>query len=640
MKKAGYTNIHEELHRLRLLISSDPVLAVDVALRLAIKVENTRDITLKSDVYHAAGLAFHETGKFDKALFWYKDALELRRLNQNGKGEAATLNNMGLAYFDKGSFQDSIPYYQAAIKLKIALGDGKSLAATYTNLGGAYEKLADYKKAMEAYYKSLKISEESGDHLRAAIAYQNMGLVHHLQGDFRYALRLYYKARKLEETGGDKKSLIQLDNNIGLVLHKLKKYDAALACFEQCLILSKSTHYTTGIIAATHNIGVNLKLIGRLDEALNVFLECMRLAIAENEYSHQCATALNIGEIYLLRKNYNDAAIYLKKAQAIVHKIGDKNTEAKIYQVLSDLNEATGNYAAALKYYRKYDKLRNSITNAQRTNQINQLQTQYEVAKKEELVEKARVKQVESDLKALQVQSEMTEKQKQLEIEHLRNVELKREKDRSEGLLLNILPAEVAEELKEKGAAGARLFDNVTVLFTDFKDFTKAAERFSPQQLVDELHVCFSAFDNIMEKYGIEKIKTVGDAYLAVSGLPMANRRHAQHVAQAAIEIRNFMLRRKRESGKKKFGTFEVRIGIHTGSVVAGIVGVKKFAYDIWGDTVNTAARMEQNGEAGKINISATTYELVKRKFKCQYRGEIEAKNKGKLRMYFLENLR
>jgi adenylate cyclase len=212
------------------------------------------------------------------------------------------------------------------------------------------------------------------------------------------------------------------------------------------------------------------------------------------------------------------------------------------------------------------------------------------------------------------------------------NITITKEKQRSDDLLLNILPSEVAEELKNKGNAEAKYFDEVTVLFTDFVGFTKVSERLTPTELVGELNACFSAFDGIMGKYNIEKIKTVGDAYLAVSGLPLPDSIHAGHVVKAAIEIRDFMLERGKLMGNK---TFEIRIGIHSGSVVAGIVGVKKFAYDIWGDTVNTAARMEQNSEAGKINISQTTYELVKDKFDCEYRGEIEAKNKGKLKMYY-----
>jgi adenylate cyclase len=213
----------------------------------------------------------------------------------------------------------------------------------------------------------------------------------------------------------------------------------------------------------------------------------------------------------------------------------------------------------------------------------------------------------------------------------------KSEKERkiSDGLLLNILPGKIAAELKTTGTTTAKHYNNVTVLFTDFVNFTEAGERMSPQALIDELHTCFKKFDDIAGKYNIEKIKTIGDAYLAVCGLPTADPKHAENIVRAAMEINAFMQDRFAKLGSS---TFEVRIGIHSGSVVAGIVGVKKFAYDIWGDTVNTAARMEQNSEAGKINISQTTYELVKDKITCTYRGEIEAKGKGQLKMYFVND--
>jgi adenylate cyclase len=210
---------------------------------------------------------------------------------------------------------------------------------------------------------------------------------------------------------------------------------------------------------------------------------------------------------------------------------------------------------------------------------------------------------------------------------------VEKEKARSDELLLNILPKEVADELKTKGASEARLFDNVTVLFSDFVGFTRTSEKLSPSELVSELHACFKAFDEITSKYGIEKIKTIGDAYLAVCGLPNEDPEHAEKAVLAATEIRGFMAGRWANLGDS---TFQVRIGVHSGNVVAGIVGIKKFAYDIWGDTVNTAARMEQNSEAGKINISQATYELVKAKFNCEYRGEVEAKGKGLMKMYYI----
>lgn len=214
-----------------------------------------------------------------------------------------------------------------------------------------------------------------------------------------------------------------------------------------------------------------------------------------------------------------------------------------------------------------------------------------------------------------------------------RTASLRAEKEKSDGLLRNILPEEVAEELKATGRSEARLYNNVSVLFTDFVDFTQFSEGLSPAGLVAEIDKCFQAFDGIIEKHGLEKIKTVGDAYIAVSGLPALNARHAQSVVAAALEIRDYM-DTLRESNP---ATFQIRLGVHSGPVVAGIVGVKKFAYDIWGDTVNTAARMEQHSEAGKVNISIATYELIKAEFRCSYRGELEAKHKGKLGMYFVE---
>ena len=215
--------------------------------------------------------------------------------------------------------------------------------------------------------------------------------------------------------------------------------------------------------------------------------------------------------------------------------------------------------------------------------------------------------------------------------------ELKHEKKKSDDLLLNILPEEIAEELKQKGYSDARYYDHVTVMFTDFADFTKAAERMTPKELVDELHTCFKAFDDIITAAGIEKIKTIGDAYLAVCGFSATDKEHAEKMVVAAMKIVEFIRKRKARLGEN---AFNIRVGIHSGSVVAGIVGIKKFAYDVWGDTVNTAARLEQHGEVGRINISQQTYELISSHFDCTYRGEIEAKNKGGLKMYFVDKVK
>ncbi len=210
---------------------------------------------------------------------------------------------------------------------------------------------------------------------------------------------------------------------------------------------------------------------------------------------------------------------------------------------------------------------------------------------------------------------------------------------KSDMLLLNILPAEVAEELKEKGHTAARSYAMVTVMFVDFKSFTLISEQVSAELLVAEIDRYFSEFDNIIEKYNVEKIKTIGDSYMCVSGLPVITYTHAADMVNAAFEIQDYIARRKKEKEAVGEIAFEARVGIHSGSVVAGIVGIKKFAYDIWGDTVNQAARMESSGEVGKINISGSTYQMVKNKFNCIHRGKVKAKNKGELDMYFVERL-
>lgn len=214
---------------------------------------------------------------------------------------------------------------------------------------------------------------------------------------------------------------------------------------------------------------------------------------------------------------------------------------------------------------------------------------------------------------------------------------LKEEKKRSDALLLNILPEEIANELKQFGKSYARKHEQVTVLFADIKGFSSIAESLSADELVTQLDECFRAFDKIVEKHGLEKIKTVGDAYVCACGLPKPVHDNAVKTVAAALDMIEFIKGFGMTKKIQNLPAFEFRVGIHTGPVVTGVVGLKKFTYDIWGDAVNLAARMEQHGEAGKINVSGNTYLLIKDKFTCTHRGKIEAKNKGEVDMYFVE---
>lgn len=203
-------------------------------------------------------------------------------------------------------------------------------------------------------------------------------------------------------------------------------------------------------------------------------------------------------------------------------------------------------------------------------------------------------------------------------------------KQRSDELLLNILPKDVADELKTTGSSRARKFFDATVVFCDFIQFTQLSEQMQPEELVQVLDGYFKSFDKVVAGKGMEKIKTIGDAYMFVSGLPTPDPEHAVKAVMAALEMLEVM--------KSNPAGWQLRVGIHSGPVVAGIVGTMKFAYDIWGDTVNIAARIEQNSAAGKVNISQASFEMVKHHFQCTYRGKVKAKNKGELDMYFVEN--
>jgi adenylate cyclase len=244
--------------------------------------------------------------------------------------------------------------------------------------------------------------------------------------------------------------------------------------------------------------------------------------------------------------------------------------------------------------------------------------------------------------KKLEKQNKQILEQKSL-IEH-RQKELKKEKEKTDTLLLNILPAPIAKELQEKKKVTPRFYKMVTVMFTDFKGFTNIAAEMSPGQIVRELDACFAAFDQIIEKYEesvgrkcIEKIKTIGDGYMCAGGVPIENNSNAEDVVKVALAFIHYMEKRKLEKKARNEPFFEIRIGINTGPVVAGVVGKKKFAYDIWGDAVNLASRMESGGAAGRVNISGETYQHIKDQFFFTHRGRINAKNRGEIDMYFVD---
>ncbi len=252
-----------------------------------------------------------------------------------------------------------------------------------------------------------------------------------------------------------------------------------------------------------------------------------------------------------------------------------------------------------------------------------------------------RVKSMLSMFKLIKgITKQSAELEKQSEELREKNRILKEERKKSDDLLLNILPYEIAEQLKNKGSVDAKNYKRVSVLFTDFEEFTHISEKLTPREIIKELGVFFAKFDEIIEEHFIEKIKTMGDAYMCVGGLPLRNKSNPIDTVLAGLKMQSFVNKLNEYKRAHNKVEWNLRVGIHTGRVVAGVVGKKKFAYDIWGDTVNTAARMETAGEIGKVNISGETYKYIKDFFECEYRGKIEAKNKGEIDMYFVHGLK
>ncbi|XOV93315.1 MAG: adenylate/guanylate cyclase domain-containing protein [Bacteroidota bacterium] len=222
----------------------------------------------------------------------------------------------------------------------------------------------------------------------------------------------------------------------------------------------------------------------------------------------------------------------------------------------------------------------------------------------------------------------------QLKLKIQRNI-IEFEKEKSENLLLNILPEEIASELKEKGTVSPQYFQSATVLFADIVGFTKFSKGMAPDQMIGELNLIFHGIDEIVTRHNLEKIKMIGDGYLAVGGVPVKNDTHPKDAVMAGLEMIKYVSNLSKNN--KLSNDWKLRIGINTGDLVAGVIGNKKFAFDIWGETVNKASRMESAADSGTVNISEATYKLVKDEFDCKSRGKVPVKNMGELEMFLVK---
>jgi len=423
-------------------------------------------------------------------------------------------------------------------------------------------------------------------------------------------------------------------SNLGALFEDMGTYPKALEYHEKSMLIWQSKNDTSWVAIALGHLGYCSEMKGDLESALEYYLRSYKLIGNNGAMRSTILNSVSIGNVYLSLKQPGLARKWCEQANKMSQSprdlLGIQRSCLCLYKVYDHLKDAE----SALDYYRKYIEMRDSIFSNDRVKELTRLELNFDF-QREQLADSLAFanEQALTDERIRRQRIGLFSSGSMLVLIIILALAIYTGKRRSEHLLLNILPASIAKELKSSGGAKAKRLENVTVLFTDFKGFTSISEQLTPEELVTEIHDCFCAFDRIMEKHGVEKIKTIGDAYMAAGGVPEPRDTHAVDVVSAALDIHSFM--NERNAHGKKPG-FEIRIGVHTGPVVAGIVGLKKFQYDIWGDTVNTASRMESSGEVGRINISQTTYELVKNRFECSPRGKIAAKGKGEIDMYFV----
>ncbi|MGK0406193.1 MAG: class 3 adenylate cyclase/tetratricopeptide (TPR) repeat protein [Roseivirga sp.] len=549
----------------------------------------------------------------DSAYYFAQKQLDFAERKGLSKYIALALTTQGLSLRIRGDYPNSLVYHKKSMLFYEEIGDKTGIAGALVNIGNLYAIQSNFDKALEYFEQGASICEEIGETYFLANATLNIGSIYQMQGEYTRSLKYFLKSLKIYQENQYKTEIADAQYNIGGVYEEDGDFPKALDFYLQSLESYEELEDKYGITFSLVSIGNVYFKQGLTDDAISQCEKSLNFAKEINSIDRQEAACICLYDVYKAIGNDKSALKYHEQMLILSDSLQAEETNLKLQKM--DFQKRM---------------LADSMATVERERLV-QEEHQEEVKQKNQI----RNMLVGGGVLILIIASGIYSR---LRYTNRAKKIIEKEKERSENLLLNILPANIAAELKEKGRAEAREFEMVSTLFSDFKGFTAASEKLSAQELVAEINTCFEAFDNIMGKYNIEKIKTIGDAYMAAGGLPVPSDGSAKNTVLAALEMQAFISARKIKMDTLGKPAFEMRVGIHTGPVVAGIVGVKKFQYDIWGDTVNTASRMESSGGVGKVNISQATYELLKNdlKFIFESRGKIEAKGKGEMEMWFV----
>jgi len=583
-----------------------------------------------------------------EAIDYGKQALKLAEEVNFKKGIAYAFKNIGLGYYMQGNFVEVLIYWEQSLKVFESIGDKLGVSNMLNNLGAIYFNQGNDAKAIDLYLRSLRTSEDIRDTLRIATALINIGGVYYNKPTtHEKALEFYLKAIPLSEKIEDKGAIGAASINIGEIYLERNQDSIALVYFKK----SYEAWMGTGRVPySMTRIGDVYAKKREYQSALNYYNEAIKIAKKFEAKLELIRPLLGIAKTYSITGNERMALNAYEEARLTAAEIGSNYELKDAYQGMARTFAKLSDFENAYKYQTLFSDIKDTLFNTETDDKIKGLQFTYEMEKKQGEID---LLTKDKQLQEISLQKQRFAKNAILVglvlimiitfiifRNYLAKVKINKildqQKEEIEKLLLNILPKKIAKELQELGFAKSRDNKSVTVLFTDFKDFTRISSKLTPVELVTELNDYFTAFDDISEKYKLEKIKTIGDSYMCAGGLPTRNNTHPFDTIRAAIEMQQFVIE-KNKSRAKEEDHWELRAGIHSGPIMAGVVGKKKYAYDIWGSTVNVASRMESAGEPGKVNISSDTFELVKDKFKCHHRGKVSAKSVGDIDMYFVE---
>jgi adenylate cyclase len=612
------------------------------------KGEPQPDINKISESLNNIGICYYLMNDYHEAISWYEKALEEDRKIGLMENIATRYNNLGLAYKKLGLYDNAISYYKKALRLDEEQGDTLSIAKSLNNLGSIYDTWGIYDTAIFYYEKSLNLKNYLHDSAGVAVSLNNIGLVYKSWEKYDQAIQYFEEALKIDRSLGKEGEIAKRLSNIGLAYRLKKQYSSALDYFHEALKMAEDQKNNDLIATLYNNIGATYLKQQQPDEAVRYLQRALGIYQDLGRQSNIAVVFANLAEIYTQKGNYNQALDYLSRSTSITENTEMRDQSKTNYLTYSDIYAAMGNYSEALRYYKKYISVKDTLYSEEIHKQITDFQVKYESEKKDNEINLLKQKEV---IQALTIKKQKIFRNSlfggiglllllaiviyfSLQQKRKANKIIEGEMAKSDKLLLNIFPLGIASDLKEKGETEPQLYQNVTVCFTDMVGFTEQAAKLEPKVLIGELNEIFTAFDNIVEKHACERIKTIGDSYLAVCGLPKASPTHAENIIRTAVEMIQYLEKKNLESKVE----WQIRVGIHSGDVIAGVVGIKKYLYDVFGDTINTASRMESASDPMRINVSEATYSLVKNIFKFEERGAMEVKGKGKIQMYFIKS--